>query len=50
MQSILATASHQRKLSSSSWCPCADITGPAQRGNRFGMYPEAHAGEGFMIV
>lgn len=49
MHSIVATAAYARKLSSSSWRPYMDITGPAQQGNRFGTCPEAHVGEGFMI-
>lgn len=50
MHSIVATAAYARKLSSSSWRPFMDITGPAQQGNRCGTYPEAHTGEGSLII
>lgn len=50
MQSIIAIASYMRKLSMDTWRPFAEITGPAHQGNRCGTTPEAHAGEGFMII
>jgi hypothetical protein len=49
MQSIVAIASYLRKLSFGMSRALTGMTGPAHQGNRCGIFPEAHAGEGSMI-
>lgn len=50
MQSIVAIAAYVRKLSFDTWRPFMEITGSAYQANRCGTSPEAHAGEGLMII